>query len=336
MQIVIGLVLAFLLAACGRQPVQAPAQQTAPSFRPAEVLLAPYPLLPKGPMTAEQLEKLKLRPEKLAAPLQVWNYYRGIRGWRLETLPAGTVTANDATGRPWYKADCANRLYVPPACPTCPPAASAAGGGLAAGGGPAGGTTPAKWDWPSFSRFPWWLLPFLALPFLIWGLGRAWENRRRRPVGAVPPAPPDGAQVTRGWRGVFGGVGRQGGPPGTANAVRAAMVGGATATDAAGAAAAATTAAPSPAAAVPVAAVTTVPPSTGAAPAAPTAAPAAPAGTAAPASGPTPTPAPSATAPSVLTVGAAIAALAGQGITDVAQIKANPDGSVSFWATARG
>lgn len=332
MHIALVLVVAFLLAACGRPPVQAPApSKPAPSFRSADDLLGSYPILPKGVMTGEQMERMKLRPEKLASPLRVRNHYRGIEGWRTEELPVGTLVAVDATGRPWYKIDCSNRLYVPPACPVCPSAASAAGGGQGVVGGdaPVGGVRPAMWDPPSLGRFPWWLLPLLALPFIIWGLGR-WLEGPLFPALEREDAASGGTAPSAGVSGTaFGGVGRQGGSPGTVNAARAARAG------------ASATGAPDAAAALsPAVAATAAAPSTSA-----VAAPAAPAGSgvaapvsesAVPAEAAPQAGALAAAAPPTSTVGAAITALAGQGFREVRDIETTPDGGVSFRATVRG
>lgn len=143
------LVLVFALGACSRE--------SAPkSERPegVQMMLGEYPFYEKGAMTDEQIKDLGLARRKLDAPLVVFNYYRGLGGkggWQLETLPVGTEVAVDNNGRPWYKVDCGNRLYV---------SAETAADGLGARQGSRG------------SGFPWLLLlPFAALP-LIWFLTR--------------------------------------------------------------------------------------------------------------------------------------------------------------------
>lgn len=123
-QLMVVLVLSF---ACGFVPQVAGAalaeQFTANS---ADVALDRYPLVAENKaMSVESTERLGLRLEVLQKDVPAWNFYRGLGktgAWKYETLRAGTVVAIDAAGRPWYKADCSNRLYVPAKCQMCVPA----------------------------------------------------------------------------------------------------------------------------------------------------------------------------------------------------------------------
>jgi len=117
-----------------------------------------YPFLKFGKMSNEKIGQLGLIKSVIKKPLLVYNY-KGGRNWWLETLPRGTEVAVDITGRPWYKVDCSNRVYVPmdKICPVIPPPSP-------------GHRFP--WDW----NLPWWLFPLLFLllliPLLLWLLLR--------------------------------------------------------------------------------------------------------------------------------------------------------------------
>lgn len=173
---VLGLLLAaLLLGACA--PSAAPTQPS-PSPSYDEFALDRYPLIAeKRPMTDADRIRFNLHRATLGVRTYFFNHYRGLcpKGQvcgKWEWLEAGTEILQDADGRAWYKADCANRLFepVPAQCPVC----------KFIGWTPFGGPG---------SNWPWWLPWFLLLPLL--GL-LVWLYRRRGEEREWREPPPNG------------------------------------------------------------------------------------------------------------------------------------------------
>ncbi len=138
-------------------------------------MLAKYPFL-KGKPNALEVKGLGLQMRRLSQDIQVYNYL-GKGKWRLETLLKGTEVLSDANRRPWYKASCGNRLFVPVTNKNSWLPGTAKEPGL---------VSPENfWSLPGAWNLPWWLpllLLLLLLP-LLWLLGRRRGEReaeRRR------------------------------------------------------------------------------------------------------------------------------------------------------------
>ncbi|GEM_PF-3126796 len=203
--VTVGLMLSLI---CGFAPQIASAvEASAPQFTQfsADVALDRFPLVAENKaMSTEEAKRLALKLEVLQSDLAAWNFYRGLGktgAWKYETLRAGTVVAVDATGRPWYKGDCSNRLYVPAKCPECMPAAAVikplpvpltVGPSGSAQGGISSSTSSSWFDLGQLSDFfiwLFWLLVLLALLALLL-LASAWLLIRAYHRLFPPPAPP--------------------------------------------------------------------------------------------------------------------------------------------------
>ena len=118
---VLAVLALFTLTACSSKPQAPPKPPEVEKFVVPEkwLRLDQYPILPaKLAMDDATLASLGLRRAKLDRPTLFFNHYRELGrnrkgGWRHEVLPAETGVAVDASGRPWYKLDCSNRLYAP-------------------------------------------------------------------------------------------------------------------------------------------------------------------------------------------------------------------------------
>lgn len=173
--VVILLSLLFV-GACAKAPVS-----TLPAVPSVDVLqLDRYPLIPvKRPMLADEVQRLGLQPARLEKDTFVFNHYRGFCGGKepcgkWEWLKAGTWVAVDKDGRPWYRLDCSNRLYV------------VSVGGAVGVGPPLAGDNGN--DRGPSGLWPWGGLGLLGLLGLVGLLGLLGRRRQEE----APPRPPTG------------------------------------------------------------------------------------------------------------------------------------------------
>ena len=127
---------AFLVILLAAATAPALSAQRAQAAVPANAELHLFPLEPEKELGSGWRAKLGLMPDRLSAPLDLYNYHRETKRWVWETLPAGTVVLKDAAGVVRYKVDCMNRVVVPapapaitekpepPAIPAPPPSAA--------------------------------------------------------------------------------------------------------------------------------------------------------------------------------------------------------------------
>lgn len=153
--------------------------------------LEQYPLF-DHPLTTKDQAKLSLHPMILDQPWTGYNWYRGKQRFVLETLSVGTLVFADTTGKPIYKADCANRLVELRACPKCAPTVT-----YNTPATPTRSTLDRFWDflkglWQIIGAILLLLLLALLIAALLYGIYRLLdalfnrEPRDRRDPSVVP------------------------------------------------------------------------------------------------------------------------------------------------------
>lgn len=172
--ILVAVLALFAITAYGLQPQQQTPQQD-------QFAADRYPLIAeKRPMTDAELQRLGLHRSRLAEPMFVFNHHRelcrrpGDVCGKWETLVAGTEVAKDQGGRPWYKTDCSNRLFVPWTCSVCPV--------FGPGWWPFGEGGP-QWPW----WLPWLLLLVLCALLAWWLWPRRKDDHYANKLASVDP-----------------------------------------------------------------------------------------------------------------------------------------------------
>lgn len=196
---------AFFITACGDYvEIPAPIPQLLPEIETGDwAQLAKYPYQKYGEMSSGKIKELGLERREVTKPLTVFNHQRQTDRWKLETLPTGTLVVSDATGRPWYKISCGNRLYIPVRQVLAPVSTSRRAETKVV---PSEGLKTRSGRWGSLSGL--WnfirnlaemigglamllLLILMALALLVaaWLIARWLRDRLHQPPAVVPPPP---------------------------------------------------------------------------------------------------------------------------------------------------